>query len=73
MNENTTIGIITSFDVESLCTIEELGERFAGQSRYTAQQYCDSRCNTNLQRFVYDPFTGEKIDWKQVREMIELE
>lgn len=72
MTGQTTIGILTSFDVESLYNIDELGEYLAGQSRYTAKQYCDLRYATNLQRFKYDPFTGEKIDWKKVKQMIKL-
>ena len=72
MNGETTIGILTSFSVESLYNIDELGEYLAGQSRYTAEQYCDFRYATNLQRFKYDPFTGEKIDWKKVKKMIKL-
>ena len=66
MDGKTTVGIITSFSVETLVTVDELGEYYAGQSRYTAEQYCDGRCATNLQRFKYDPFTGERIDWKKV-------
>ena len=72
MTGKNAVGIFTSFGVGTLCTIDELGERFAGQSRYTAKQYCDFRYSTNLQRFKYDPFTGEKIDWKEVERMIEL-
>lgn len=71
MTGGNIIGIFTSFSCESLCTIDELGERLAGQSRYTAKQYCDFRYSTNLQRFRYDPFTGEKIDWKEVKRLIE--
>ena len=66
----TIIGIITSYSVEFLCTVGELSEIFAGQSRYTAAQYCDFRYSTNLQRFRYDPFTGKKIDWKEVKRLI---
>ena len=72
MTRQTIIGVLTNFSVESLCTIDELGEYLAGQSRYTAQQYCDARYATNLQRFKYDPFTGEKIDWGKVKYLIEL-
>ena len=70
MTGQTTIGILMSFSVESLCDINQLGEYYAGQSRYTAEQYCDFRYATNLQRFKYDPFTGEKIDWKKVKNLI---
>ena len=70
MTGQTTIGILAGFSFESLCSIDELGEYLAGQSRYTAEQYCDFRYSTNLQRFNYDPYTGERIDWKKVRKLI---
>lgn len=38
---------------------------------YTAKQFCDRRCSTCLQRFNYDPYTGEKLDWKKIRKMLE--
>jgi hypothetical protein len=34
---------------------------------FNIDQYCDRRYTTNIQRFNYDPFTGEKISWKEVR------
>lgn len=33
---------------------------------YTAKEYCDRRYTTNLERFNADPYTGEKINWKEV-------
>jgi len=71
MTEQTTIGILTTFSFDCLCNIGRLVECFARQSWYTAEQYCDFRCSTNLQRFKFDPFTGEEIDWKKVKQMIE--
>ncbi len=71
MNGNTTIGVISLYyNSTLLCTIEGLEEELKHNSFYTAKQYCDWRYSTNLQRFAYDPFTGEKIDWKQVKQMI---
>lgn len=38
---------------------------------YTAKQFCDRRYNTCLYHFNYDPYTGEKLDWKEIRNMLE--
>lgn len=78
MTDNyTIIGILSlSYDCTYLCSVAELYEAthdrpFQYTAHYTAKQYCDFRYATNLQRFRYDPFTGEKIDWKKVKELIE--
>ena len=72
MKGNNIIGIYYFHGVGSLCTIDELGDIFVGQTRFTAEQICDFRCKTHLNRFKYDPFTGELIDWKDVQRKIEL-
>lgn len=41
------------------------------EEEYSAKQYTDFRCSTNLNRFKYCPECGEKIDWKKV--MVEIE
>lgn len=33
---------------------------------FTAKQYCDFRYSTNLTRFFFDPYTGKRIDWKEI-------
>ena len=36
-------------------------------SKYTLDDYCDMRTGTDLTRFRYCPFCGQKIDWKAMR------
>ena len=38
--------------------------------KWSAAQYCDRRYTTNLERFNYDPWTGEEIDWKEVKRFL---
>lgn len=72
-NLKTTIGVLSvTYDYTCICTVAELYDIVHDRCCiYTAKQYCDFRYATNLQRFRYDPFTGEKIDWKKVKELIE--
>lgn len=73
MEENDTIGIINAYgDREMICSIGFLRDHIKhGCTVYTAAQYCDWRFNTDLRRFRFDPYTGKKIDWTEVRKMIE--
>ncbi len=68
----TTIGqLCVSYDTVHICTVKDLKEDIArGGCFYRPQQYCDFRYATNLQRFVYDPYTGTKIDWKKVKRLL---
>lgn len=69
-NDKTTIGLICLLhDSVHLFTVAQLRDELKN-TRYTAQQYCDWRYATNLQRFVYDPYTGNKIDWKEVKRLL---
>ena len=72
---DTVVGIICcgyDWDDTQLCSVAELRrDMHRGACAYTARQYCDFRYNTNLQRFLYDPFRGTRIDWKEVRRLIE--
>ena len=72
---DTVVGIICNgydWDEVQLCSVAELRRDVRSRScAYTARQYCDFRYNTNLQRFIYDPFRGTRIDWKEVRRLIE--
>lgn len=72
-NFKTTIGVLSvTYDYTCVCTVEELYDFVREKScAYSAKQYCDFRYSTNLERFKYDPFTGEKINWKKVKEFIE--
>lgn len=75
MTLDTTIGVYCGgYEDTHLITIgglcDELHATFCFCA-YTAKQFCDWRYSTCLQRFVYDPYTGEKLDWKKIREMLE--
>lgn len=74
-NETTTIGVLCeTYDRTFLCTVAELRDAMKdAQCHYTVRQYCDFRCSTNLQRFLYDPLTGERIDWRKVKELLTKE
>ena len=73
MEENDTIGIINAYgNRDMICSIVFLRNHIKyGGTVYTATQYCDWRFNTDLRRFSFDPYTGKRIDWKEVRKMIE--
>ena len=72
MEENDTIGILNGYEYDELCSVESLRDHVKhGCTVYTAAKYCDWRFNTDLRRFNFDPYTGKKIDWKEVRKMIE--
>jgi len=68
--KDTTIGMLhVSYSDTRLATVEDvMGELQYGY--HTAQQYCDFRCSTNLVRFKFDPYTGEMVDWKKVKELL---
>lgn len=34
---------------------------------YSLEDYCDRRKNTDLTRFEFCPFCGQKIDWKKIK------
>lgn len=72
MDKDTTIGMLClDYDCTVLASVLDLKyELDHARTVYTAKQYCDGRCSTNLTRFVYDPFTGEKIDWKKIKELL---
>jgi hypothetical protein len=69
MKEDIIIGILNDYDYTNIVTIKELYDHVMYDTLciYTLAQYCDRRYATDLTRFTYDPFTGEKIDWKEVK------
>ena len=71
-NFKTTIGVLSvTYDYTCVCTVEKLYDFVREKCCvYSAKQYCDFRYSTNLERFKYDPFTGEKINWKKIKELI---
>ena len=72
MKGDIIIGMLNDYDYANIVTIKELYEHVMYDTLcvYTLAQYCDRRCATDLTRFTYDPFTGEKIDWKEVRQIL---
>lgn len=60
------IGIFHDYDCDRLITIKTL-KQVQPHTIYTLKQYLDGRTSTNLQRFIYCPWCGEKIDWKRLR------
>lgn len=65
----TTIGIFHDYTDSHVITVEELKD-LQISTVYSPKQFCDWRCNTCLSRFIFDPYSGEKIDWKRVREIL---
>lgn len=64
MDKNTIIGLWNDNVCSEPITFEQLKERCkAAGCKYTLEQYLDKRVSTNLTRFNYDPFTGEKVDY----------
>jgi hypothetical protein len=65
--------------VKDTCTLREYFERGFGKvpegfSRAVPlEKYMDRRVSTNLERFDYCPFCGEKIDWKKLKERAKSE
>lgn len=71
MTDTTVIGILNFYDNSSEVTIKELAHELTlNQCHYTVDSYCDWRYNTNLRRFIFDPYTGEKINWKEVKKLL---
>jgi hypothetical protein len=72
VNLDTTIGVLcTGYETTYLCTIKELKEELNSSCYYDSKKYCDFRYSTNLLRFNFDPYTGEKIDWKVVKTLLD--
>lgn len=71
--DNTIIGELSLYEYTGVCSVKDLREELRTDKDciFTAMQYCDRRFSTNLFRFNYDPFTGEEIDWKKVKELLQ--
>lgn len=68
---DSTIGLLrTSYDYSDVVTVRELMDCLGDGCVFDARKYCDFRYATNLQRFYYDPFTGNEVDWKKVYELL---
>ena len=63
-----SIGIWSDYHYSPMVTLNELFDRISLLSGvYSMKQYLDWRYNTNLVRFVYCPYCGKKIDWKELK------
>lgn len=80
MTGETTIGLFYDCNETYIITINELIKEIEHSNKTTNdyfklpwgwKQFCDFRYNTCLQRFIYDPYTGEKIDWKHLKNNFE--
>lgn len=62
------IGIFNEYGYAEFVTIETLTEECEhNRCAYSMRQYLDRRCSTNLTRFNFDPFTGNMIDWSELK------
>lgn len=77
VNENLIIGLEwgSSYQEREFVTLKDLKARLPllSMQGWNIRRICDWRYGTFFQRFVYDPFTGEKIPWKQIRREYEIE
>lgn len=78
------IGLLHKTDCSELCTksmlhkeiedrieINRYAEKYAPELKetvWTIKDYADKRKSTNLTRFDYCPYCGEKIGWKELRQ-----
>jgi hypothetical protein len=70
-DNNTIIRIINEISHSDVADVNDLKREFKREDCvYSAQQFCDFRYATNLVRFRYDPYTGELINWKKVKELL---
>ena len=65
-NHECIIGLFNDYDRTALVTFNEL-KSLEEYSSFNMKQYCDWRYSTNITRFVYCPFCGKKIDWKNLK------
>ena len=67
----TAIGVLSvRYDLTAIVTVNELKDCLGNGCAFDARKYCDFRYATNLQRFYYDPYTGNEVDWKRVYELL---
>lgn len=74
MTGDTYIGLWRNIEYDYLITIDQMVKEVTNPILplpFTWEQLCDKRCSTCLGQFNYDPFTGEKIDWKELKNNFE--
>lgn len=78
------IGVLSDIDKTVLATVEDLEQIIEARLRYnelaekeglptrrvawTLEDYCYRRKSTDLNRFIFCPECGKKIDWKRLKE-----
>lgn len=68
MTNKTIIGVFYYTDDCEFVTVDDLLRLIAmGGTTYTMADYTDRRKSTNITRFNFDPFTGEKVEWGRMR------
>lgn len=68
MTNETIIGILYFTDDCEFVTVGDLLRHIArGDTVYTMNDYTDWRRSTDITRFRFDPFTGEKVEWGRLR------
>lgn len=68
LDEFAIIGVFNDYDDTRLISVGDLIEYTQEcNSHFSLKQYFDRRCSTNLSRFNFDPFTGKKINWSELK------
>ena len=60
-----------TYEHYEIVSVRDLKDELCGDCYYTPKEYCDFRFGTNLRRFHFDPYTGNKINWKEVKKLLE--
>ena len=68
INDDTCLGMVLDWDDTRLIYWKDIFKQDYLTSQYSIEQDLDIACETDLVRFDYDPFTGEKIDWGKLKE-----
>jgi len=74
MEKDTIIGIIYDWDDTDLVSLKDVDKEEYHLS-YPREQLLDKDCDEvdychSFTRFNYDPFTGEKINWDELKKSI---
>ena len=74
MDKETCIGIIYDWDDTDLIKLKDV-DKNKYELNYPREQLLDKDCEYvdfcySFVRFVYDPFTGEKINWDELKKSI---
>ena len=71
MTKEMIIGVWNDYEAYPLATIKSVRDMVDNNSCvFSAEQLCNPKCNTNLTRFTYEPYTGLKIDWNEIYRLV---